>query len=300
MIRIGLVGRCQVSGIGDALLHMLDDCEVSSFVIQDTYLEEMRPHAEKALLESDIVFSHHLHEDHGSLGTNTLRERVKKLIVVPPVIFSGFHPDCIDLIWERVIHSSPLGSYHSAIVAAAYSLDVPVDRVANLFNKFVYKKLGYYDEFARARVYLERSMHSFGIDISGEWPGWIRSGIFMHAYNHPRSQVLASLARLLAIKAGLVPVRTPSPDLSFDFLSLFSTWPVYPEIAEAFGVKGSYAFKKNGTPDLVRGGHTLLSLREFIEGSYAMYADIPAGAFDLPVVAKVRAVLSPLLSRSGG
>jgi len=274
---------------------MLGNCEMSSFVIQDSYLEDLRPHAERILPECDIVFSHYLHDDHGSLGTDYLRTKVKGLILVPPVIFSGFHPDCIDLIRDGVIHSSPLGSYHSAIVAAAYSLDLPVDRVANLFNKLVYARLGYYDEFAKARVYLDRSLRSFGIDIAEEWATWVKSGIFMHGYNHPRPQVLASLAKLLAVQTGLVPAGTPTPDLGFDFLSLFSTWPVYPEIADALGVKGSYVFKKNGTPDLVRGGHTLLSLREFIQGSYEMYADIPIEVFDLPIVAKTRVALSQLL-----
>jgi len=295
MRRIAVVGRCQAAGIGDALMHMVDDCEVHSFVAQESYRDRMLPHAQKALAECDLIFSHYLYADHGFYSTENLRKEFGEVILIPPVVFSGFQPDCIDLIVGHSSHPSPLGSYHSAIVAAAYSLDVPSDRVETLFNKFVYQRLGYYQEFAKARTYLHSSMKAFGIDISGEWPDWVKSGVFMHSYNHPKPIVLASLAKLLAIKAGLVPADTPTPELGFDFLSHFPIWPVYPELAQALGTKGSYTFKKAGTPVLIEGTHTLMGLREFVQKSYELYGDVPQEAFDLPVVAKTREVLAPLL-----
>ena len=296
MKRIVVIGRCQAVGIGDALLHMLDDCEVSSFFIQDTQKKAVPPSVVEALAKSDIIFSHYFHDNEGLLSTSKLREEMGNLILVPPVIFSGFHPDCLDVIWNGANCNSPLGVYHSAIVAAAYSLDIPCDRVPTLFNKLVYGRLGYFEEFAKARTYLDSSMKAHGLDIAGEWPDWVRSGSFMHTFNHPKIGVLASLAKLLAIKAGLVPAQTPTPEVTLDRLALFASWPVYPELAEGLSLKGSYTFKSDGMIDLIKGGHSLMSLREFVEGSYEIYTDIPAAAFDFPALVKTRAVLSALLA----
>ena len=295
MKRIGVIGRCQAVGIGDALLHMLDDCEVSTFMIQDIYRKDMLPHAEKALSKCDIVFSHYLYDLEGSISTNTLRKEVETLVLIPPMIFSGFHPDSVDLVWNGKVYTSPMGGYHSVIIAAAYSLDIPSGRVPALFNKFVYGRLGYFEEFAKARTYLDRSMQAYGLDITGEWPDWVSSGNFMHTFNHPKACVLASLAKLLAVRAGLVPAQTPTPEMGFDFLSMYAIWPLYPELAERMGLKGNYIFKKDGTPHFIKGEHCLMSLREFVEGSYQMYADVPAAAFDSEPLAKARSILSELL-----
>ena len=47
-------------------------------------------------------------------------------------------------------------------------------------------------------------------------------------------------------------------------------------IGDALGVKGSYMFKKNGTPGMVGCMHTQMSLRRFIEESYGMYGVRPS------------------------
>jgi len=299
MRRIGVVGRCQSTVIGDAMRHMIEDCEVFTFAIQDVHIARMQSYAEKVLPHCEIVFSHILAEDHGYFSTRNLLAECRRIVPIPPIVFSGFHPDCVDLIVDGTGHPSPLGGYHSAIVAAAYSLDMPAERVETLFNRLVYKRLGYFDEFGKARTHLHNSMRDAGLDIAREWPDWVKSGTFMHTYNHPRSRVLASLAKLLAVKAGLASTDIAVPDIGFDFLSIYPVWPVYPELAEALGVAGSYIFKKNGTPEIITGRNNLLSLREMIRESYDLYAEIPARVFGHPIIAKTRAALSALLFEKG-
>lgn len=296
MKRIGVVGNCQAASIGNALFHLFGDAEVSGFVVGDVYKKNWMAKAESILSSCDVVFSHYLPDHFGMFGTEALCGNVRKLILVPPVIFGGFHPDCTELTWGANFYSGPMRHYHSAIVAAAYSLDIPVDRVPQLFNRLVFQRLGYYAEFAKARALLQNALKAEGFDIAEEWPRWVRSGVFMHTYNHPKSQVLASIAKLVAVKAGLLPERTPTPDMSIDSLAGAPVWPVYPELAEALGLRGSYIFKENGLPDIMIGEHNLLSLKDFIRKSYESYADVAVEAFNAPTIVKTRDVLAALPS----
>ena len=296
MKRIGVVGSCQVIGVADALFHLLEGYEISSFFLGEFHKTEI-PQIGGDLAGCDIVIAQDINGDrYGPLATKNLRKEIKNLIVFPVLAFTGLHPDCAHLLMGRDIYCSPLDAYHSAIVAASYSLELSIDRTARLFNKLVFKRLGYLDEFAKARAFLQKTMNDYGLDIAGEWPGWMASGAFMHTFNHPKPAVLASVAKLIAVKAGLIPAQTPTPDLSYDYLSAASiTFPVYPELVEPLGIKGDYVFRKRGLPDLTTGDRKLLSLRDFIQGSYDCYADVPLEAFNAPQISKVRATLSSVL-----
>ena len=284
MKRVGVVGLCQAWGIGNGLFHLLEDAEVSSYAVADLMEPNRLAEAEKILSRCDVVFSHYLPDQLGSLRTESLKKNISNVIEVPPIIFTGFHPDCIAFSYEE---ARVFPGYHSAIIAASYSMGILADQVLPLFNKFVFKKLGYYEEFFKSRLYLGQLMASYGLDISEEWSDWMASGIFMHSFNHPKPLVMASLAKLLAIKAGLVTKRTPTPEVNLDFLGGIPTWPVYPEIAEAFGVKGSYVFSQM-SEHFSGGSHNLLSLRDFIDLSYERYAAAPAELFEIETIAKVR------------
>ena len=65
------------------------------------------------------------------------------------------------------------------------------------------------------------------------------------------------------------------------------------QIAEVFGVKGSYVFSKMNT-HFSSGSHSLLSLRDFIDLSYQRYASAPVALFEKETIAKVRSNLMAL------
>lgn len=290
MKRIGVIGLCQAWGIGNGLFHLLEDAEVFSYTVADLTDSDRFAEAEKTLAQCDVVFAHYLPDDYGSLSTEFLKKNTPNFIAIPTVIFTGFHPDCFSFNQEE---TTSFPGYHSAIIAASYSIGLLPDQVLPLFNKLVFKKLGYYDEYFKSRLYLAHVMASHGLDITEEWSDWVASGIFMHTINHPKPQVMASLAKLLAIKAGLVVKGTPTPDVNIDFLGSNQTWPVYPEIAEAFGAKGSYVFSKVKM-NFWGGSHSLLSLRDFIDVSYERYASAPVELFEVDAIAKVRSSLLTL------
>ena len=102
-----------------------------------------------------------------------------------------------------------------------------------------------------------------GIDIAGLLVRWARNGPFMHTFNHPVVGCIFDTARAVLGNLG-IDMHEP-PFLPDDFLRQNTWLPVYPEIAEQCGVPGSTLFKRSGHYELV-------SLPDFVRGSYRAYA----------------------------
>lgn len=294
-MRIAVVGVCQVYAIADALAHLLDDCEILAFEGSAVRNAGQFDRATQILAESDVILAHRLPAEFGPLSAPELLERHPNTVTIPNVSFTGFHPDCIYITCQGKQYASPVGVYNSAIVAASFALGLAEERVPRLFNSFIYQRLGYLDEFPRAERVLRQALADWGMDVAREWSQWMAQGPFMHTINHPRACLLASVAKVAAAKAGLVPVDAPIPKLSYDFLAQNTIWPVYPELARRIDVPGSLAFKRVGGPDLLKGHGVMLPLPKFIAGSYRMYADYPPEVFALDVVARVRRELEAVV-----
>ncbi len=278
-----------------ALQQLLESHEV--FAIESiAALREnsLRPAAD-LLLGCDLIFSHDLSEQYGPISSNTLRHGHENVRIIPNIAFTGFHPDCIYIPHGSGVLGSVIGEYHSAIAAAAFALGADVYAALRQFNDEVFNKLGYFDEFNKATIFLDRVMTSLGLDLSDEWPQWMARAPFMHTVNHPKAFVLASIARLLAVQAELIPPTTRGVEPVYDLLSPYAVWPWYPELAERLGSRGSHLFKKPGGPDLVTGQGVFMTLREFVERSFAIYAEHPPEAFSVDTVERVRRVLQETL-----
>ena len=292
MMRVSVVGNCQAPGIADALSYLLPTAKVSGFDYSPVAHRNGIDAALQIISQSDYVFAHPLPEVCGALSTARLRDAVPNLRQIPVVAFTGFHPDCIPMLHDNKRVFSAMGSYNSRIVAAAYSMCLPADRVPALFNAFVYRKLGYYDEFEKARSFLYTQMESHNFDIASAWELWMGSGPFMHTINHPSSRVLASIARFLVERAGLVSQASASI-VPPDFLAVnHPIWPVYPELARPLNVSGSYVFKYQTAPNLVNGSRPYINLTEFVAKSYALYEQSPMEAFQRPFIKRSAEILA--------
>ncbi|WP_157096085.1 WcbI family polysaccharide biosynthesis putative acetyltransferase [Methylosinus sp. R-45379] len=292
MRRIAVIGVCQAWGIGDALTFLSEDADV--IILEAPAIQNRGAlHAASLLLEDrDLIITQGLPDEYGPLATEALRTRFPNLVQVPVFTFTGFHPDCIYLVLEGKAYSSPLGPYNSAIVAAAFSLGMPIDRVPGLFNAFIFRKAGYFDEFAKATEYARLVMSQFDFDIEPDWPDWLAHAPFMHTINHPKAFALASIAKLAAVKAGLIPKSKPIPTLPYDTLSTSAVWPVYPELGRPIGVQGSYIFKQPENYKEEMGHGVMMSLARFISGSYNFYGTYPREVFELDAVVRMRSVLT--------
>jgi hypothetical protein len=293
-MRIGVVGTCNAPILGTALRHILPQHEIVAFegivMMREGRIEE----AADALDRCDVIVMNPLPPDYGRLSGEALAaarpaETVQRL---PTVVFTGWHPDCIRLP-SASPHTDPMGPLTSAIAAAAYALGWGQAQALALFREDIYRRLGYFDEFAKATLFLKRLFAKQGIDIEPYWDDWVRSP-FMHTTVHPTSAVLADIALAVAIRLGLAPPGTPRFKPAADPLSAHAVWPVYPEIARRLGVEGDYGFQTA----IRQGERRRLTLEAFVAESYAMFPDREPSDFEIPALLRVRDLIASVAAEA--
>lgn len=184
---------------------------------------------------------------------------------VPGFDFRGFHPDLAYVTRDGVVIKSAMDDYHSLIIAAAYRKGLRQDATKRLFTAATYERFGYFSIWEAERKLLVDRFDTYGLDVRGDFVRWMREGGFMHSKNHPKIHaiydVAAKVAQRLqgdaAVETGIRP---------HDNLIVAPIFPVYPEIAEHYGVgSGSYFFKSFGP-------YKVFHLDEFIASSYDVYS----------------------------
>ena len=230
--RIGLVGSCQVIGMGAALQKLWPGAEVKTWHLGPKCPDSRESIAEQ-LAGCDLAVSQVTETDADApLAFARLRETATRAVFVPLFVFNGFQPDCVYLDLDKVLLVGPFVHLHSAIVSGGYVLGLPEAKVARLFNALTYAHLGYFEAFGFARHLASTSFAAHGYDVDSLLDRSAAAhGVFMHTMNHPNITVLAALAHMIAVKAGLAaPDSIPPQDVD-DLLAHGMIWPVYPELA---------------------------------------------------------------------
>ncbi len=220
----------------------------------------------------------------GDSGTLFARER--RLKMFPTIVFSAFHPDMVyagrtQNLADQKLAASPLGQYHSAIALCAHRLGLTVAQTAGLFREDVFQRLGYFDHWDPAVRELVGNSAAVGFGLEREVGRWSRRGAFMHVINHPKAFVIGDIARRLLAESGFTPEPVAVEDYLGDELVHDVVWPVYPPVAEQFGIAGSYLFKRKP-----RGAAfpVLYDLEGFIAASFALYDAAAPGDLSCPRV----------------
>jgi hypothetical protein len=294
-MRIAVLGCCQAHGYAHALAHLLPEAEVDAFEAVISRNQQKLEAAAEALRGFDVILTQEFGAEFGPLGTDALPALGPPVHRLPLVAFSGYHPDMVYLTLDGAVQGSPLGAYHSAIIAAAFSLGVAEEDVPQLFNRLVYGRLGYLEGFGAARTLLLEMLGRYGLDLSAEFEAWHARGPFMHSINHPRGIVLADIARAAAIRAGLLGAAAPRVLPPFDHLAADTIWPVYPEIAEVLGVPGGMLFKRFSRPIGPLGNALYIGLGRLVRESYGMYRALPEAAFREGAVGQMRERLAAVI-----
>lgn len=290
-MKIGIVGTCTSWGVGIAMRQLREDAEVIAFEAVVPQRANKLGEASEKLLSCDVVFTHYLPETYKELATQEIKQRHKNVFLIPNVTFTGFHPDAVYISHSGIQVASPLAAYNSAIAAAAFSLGMDIDETEALYTAKIFAQLGYFDEFEKARTYLDRMFHTVGLVADQEWDSWVAQSPFMHTVNHPKPVVVGSVAKLCAVQAGLVSKGTKSPAPVYDTLAVFPIWPVYPDLGRHLGISGSFLFKPSGGPNIQTGQSMFLGLRQFLEGSFARYGTHQRVVFSVPSVKRVADIL---------
>lgn len=271
--RIAVVGNCQSFGVAYGMKLLNPDSTVHRFTIARrawTNLDILQ----RTLREYDHVFSLEFQKSFVKGGDwLALRDRMPSIVPIPSVVFSGFHPDTIYIL-DPTRHGLPLdgatGPYHSAIVLYGYLAGLTPERTVALFNANVFRALGYFDIWQPAADEFLSAARLAGLDLQTDFLRWTRRGCFMYSMNHPKAFVLADVARALLVREKLPVQEVDFDDFAVDDVVRGSVFPVYPEIAEQYGHKGSYIFKLPNYA-LTRSVGEFLTLRSFVETSFRIY-----------------------------
>ena len=283
---VALVGTCQVVGIGPALQKLLPDTPVKLWHITSSTSPEA---IAEQLIGYDVVFSQVTEPSSHPLQAERLKAKNGHVILLPPVVFSGFHPDCIYLLRSGQILNSPFGPYHSAICVAGFLLGQSPAATTKLFNAFVQGSLNYFQAFGHASRALIDNYAAVDIDLTPHISEWLQGGSFMHTPNHPSICVLSTVAMLAARRAGLIDADITPPHDVADFLGAM-VWPVYPAIAQRLGIKGSM------TIVLAHDNEThAVSMDRFVHECHILYQSIPRDVLETPHVAGICQKLSKLM-----
>jgi hypothetical protein len=297
-LKLAVVGNCQVAGILAVLRVLLPDAEISGWHVGVTPVT--REAIAEDLARYDVILSNIWDGEEGGLfDLGRLKERCATVVWMVPIVFTGFHPDSTYIFRGGQPLSGVVGTYHSAIIAAAYSLGLRPERVPSLFNSLVYSRLGYFDAFATAKEEFLAMHRQHGYDVAGHFDEWMRTGPFMYTINHPRIDALSTMATLAAIRAELVAPDTPIPHGVPDSLETHCRWPTYPEIARKIGVPGSMKFMRD-SHGLAENDVREISLLEAVVRSYRVYADAPHLDFGSGRIGFVRERLKEMVVSAAG
>jgi hypothetical protein len=263
--------------------------QVVDFPVNRLIRPEMQQAVISQLGDFDVIFSQYLdNPDLGPVTTSELGDRFSTLVLFPQVHFSGFHPDFFYLTYQGRPLKSASWVYHSLIVTAAYVNKIPEYRVPELFNAFIFARLGYFDAFDASRTFFLSRAEGMGYKLRQDMEDWLKTGTFMHTVNHPAIRVIACITAKAYEKAGLGTTQPPQdvPDVMGKVASL----PVFPDIAKRLGVEGTALFRR---PDSKENPMTpSMTLEEYVRKSYSIYAHYTAEVFSDPRIERIRAILN--------
>lgn len=189
-------------------------------------------------------------------------EHAPNLTLIPSIYFSGYHPDCCYAFDSAGQMTSPLHAYHSLIVLAAYKNDVPLEQVRQFFNSAFFEKAGYFGVWASDKANTIAKFSQYGLDITQRFSHWTKDGPFMHSIDHPAIIGVHDIAKIFMKTHSIATYETHIRP--HDNLLQGPCFPVYPDIADALGVRGSYLFKLGGQ-------YKYIDLDTFIAQSYLAY-----------------------------
>jgi len=256
-----VVSNCQTVGLGNSLSLLCPEVEVDACDLWQFSADAERWNA--AIAGYDQLITIPANQNNGLVDFSAF----SNVTLVPGIRFRGFHPDLTYIENGKALVKGPIDTYHSVIVFAAFRQGLPEAEAHSLFNMGIYEKAGFFSIWESEKKALFNSFDAVGINIRANFVTWMRSGGFMHTVNHPRINAVYDVATHIArkLKDGSIVETGIKPH---DNLTAGPIFPIYPEIAEHYGVgTGSYYFKPLGT-------YRVIDLEEFIAASYSVYREL--------------------------
>ena len=276
-MKIAVIGNCQRVSIAHCLKAMhqaLDIKEIDAASVINGSIN-----LESCLEDCEVIISQKDWWAEQFLDPVVARNNYR-VIYCPRIYFEAFHPDLTYVQSGGAFVQSPLVDYNSKIVLFAYLRGLSVDDTQRLFNADMYEALGYFSLWTASKEVLFTDLRATDFPTDELFAEWVPLGCFMHSINHPKLQVVCTVARTLLERLGLeVQIRHPESYL-VDFLGVHGpVWPVYPEIASRYGLAGHLYFKVASASPA-----QFICLKDFISGSFQAYAQHAKEDFTTPLM----------------
>jgi hypothetical protein len=263
-----VTSNCQSHGISSSLDLMLPNFRtvpIWSLSGLDCIADEINVN-----VRGDFIWMTSLNEDNQKTVIGNLKKAPSRVIQIPEIYFDAFHPDMTYAqLNNGELLESALGHYHSKIVLWCFLNNLSVSDTLQFFKHQSFYQLGYLELHKNSMLQLKKSIANCGLDLY-PFLGVIRhSESFMHTFNHPKVSILSAMAKSICLKLELSPavdhfeVSQILRDALFEAGPIF---PIYPEIANFFGLEGTYMFRRQDGQ--------ILNLVDFIEKSFHIYEDI--------------------------
>ena len=267
-MKIGILFNCQHKGLKLSLQALLPRDEVYSVGLPTrTGPRDAFDRALAQLTACDIIVA--VPASSRNVLGEALQAAGARMVTVPSVAFTGYHPDTINIIGDGGKLAGPTGLLHSRIAVAAFLGGLSAPDTADLYNRMIFKRLGYIDDFSMQQSLLHERFSRHGIDVTQAAAQWHAQGCFMHNFTHPKAVALFGLGQLVCGVLGLA--ADPGAVIPPDTLADHASHPVHPDLAAAFGVQPETHFRAGAR----RGDSQLLSLDEYLAQSFTQYAATP-------------------------
>lgn len=273
-MRVVVIGNCQTTTAADAIKFWMPNAQVDRFSGSEQLIAQQGDELRSSILSADVVLYNALSATKKDvLNIPELAARGStKILEIPAIVFNGFHPDCVYIYNSKGPLQGPMGSYSSALCAAAFCLGLSPQRTCALFNSYVYALAEYFDEYNKSLGLLQSNLRKFNIDPEQLIKKW-KNRIFMHNINHPKQFVISDTIYdfIKRNKVFDIERNITLGDALPDHLQTLPVWPLYPEIGRRIETEGSLVFRSSYTNrrDMEV---SLMDLPSFVAASFEHFA----------------------------
>lgn len=253
MLKLSLLGNCQIEPLGMCLKFMSPEVEVilQKVTISDTNFTDSEI---SALSNSDIILS--IEKNFNEFKFPKFHDS-KILLPVPSIFFDAFHPDAVyakkNNSWIR---NGLDGDWQSGLLIWCYKNGSSISQYLELMeDSYTLESLGYKEHWASSCKFLENEFKARNFDFN-QWISSVRRrDTFMWGINHPKLFAVAELAKQILAKIN-VKAKVDSEELILTLTDPLENiiWPVHSVIANHLGVTKT---------DLFRQGNTIVNLEDF-------------------------------------
>lgn len=284
--KILLIGNCQSSPLSNCIQALTGNILPSYIEIVPNRLHEIETNKIDLLpllRTHELIFVQSRFKD---LLFEKYPQAGHKFLIFPNISFPAFHPDLVYITATRDggLLQGPLSDYHSSLALYGFLNGMNIGETISLFRDEIYEALGFFDYWDKSVQWLQREVsycgylepvsRDMGFSLDALLGSWTRRGCFMHSVNHPKTFVIADLARAILAMAD-IPVLPGNPENYVrDEFADGNVWPVYPEIGARFGIPGDYFFKRSKFACPPDKSVSFLDLEGFVQESFDAFAAV--------------------------